>query len=123
MRSIVLRLESEVWSARRAHSVSSSPVTPGIVAGRPIPISMRWLLVSTRKLARVVLDELPAWAHEMLRSARVGRLGLLDERDRPRVLPVTFAMAAGAIYSAVDRKPKRSGEPVRALHWRADATI
>lgn len=81
--------------------------------------------MSTRKLARVVLDELPAWADEMLRSARVGRLGLLDERDRPRVLPVTFAMAGGAIYSAVDRKPKRPGEParVRYLRRRPDAAL
>ena len=39
----------------------------------------------------------------MLRSERVGRLGLLDDRDRPRVLPVTFALAGELVYSAVDR--------------------
>jgi PPOX class probable F420-dependent enzyme len=65
-----------------------------------------------------VLEELPAWGTEMLRTARVGRLGLLDARDRPRVLPVTFALAGGAIYSAVDRKPKRAGEPARVRYLR-----
>ena len=48
----------------------------------------------------------------MLRTARVGRLGLLDDHDRPRVLPVTYALAGGAIYSAIDQKPKRA-EPAR----------
>jgi PPOX class probable F420-dependent enzyme len=53
------------------------------------------------------LDRLPAWARDLLRDARVGHLGLLDDRDRPRVLPVTFALEGGALYSAVDDKPKR----------------
>src|SRR5436190_567980 len=39
----------------------------------------------------------------MLESERVARLGLLGEDDRPRVLPVTFAVAGGALYSAIDR--------------------
>jgi PPOX class probable F420-dependent enzyme len=30
----------------------------------------------------------------------------VDGRGRPRVLPVTFAVADGAIWSAVDHKPK-----------------
>jgi PPOX class probable F420-dependent enzyme len=66
----------------------------------------------------VVLDELPAWANLMLNSARVARLGLVDDSDRPRVLPVTFAVAGGAIYSAVDQKPKRPGEPARVRYLR-----
>jgi len=61
----------------------------------------------------VVIDELPAWANEMLRTARVGRLGLLDDAERPRVLPVTFAVAGERIYSAVDDKPKRTKAPAR----------
>jgi PPOX class probable F420-dependent enzyme len=62
----------------------------------------------------VVLDRIPAWANEMLRTARVARLGLLDEDDRPRVLPVTYALAGAALYSAIDQKPKRAGvEPAR----------
>ncbi len=54
----------------------------------------------------------------MLDSARVGRLGLVDDRDRPRVLPVTFALCGAAVYSAVDRKPKRPGEPARVRYLR-----
>lgn len=54
------------------------------------------------------------WERELLRAARVARLGLLDEDGAPRVLPVTFALAGGRIWSAIDRKPKRSGaEPAR----------
>jgi PPOX class probable F420-dependent enzyme len=73
----------------------------------------------------VVLEDLPAWAHEMLRTARVGHLGLLDDSDRPRVQPVTFALAGGAVYTAVDRKPKRSAEParVRFLRRRPEAAL
>jgi PPOX class probable F420-dependent enzyme len=55
----------------------------------------------------MTLDNLPAWALELLREARVAHLGLLDEDGFPRVLPVTFALVDGAVYSAVDDKPKR----------------
>jgi len=67
---------------------------------------------------------MPAWANEMLRTARVGRLGLLDLDDRPRVLPVTFALAGGNLYSAIDRKPKRA-EPARLryLERRPEAAL
>jgi PPOX class probable F420-dependent enzyme len=64
------------------------------------------------------LEELPGWARDLLESARVARLGLLDDRDRPRVLPVTFALAEGAAWTAVDRKPKRSGVPARLRYLR-----
>ena len=58
------------------------------------------------------LDSLPAWATGLLADSRVGHLGLLDDRDRPRVLPVTFVLTDGALWSAIDRKPKRR-EPAR----------
>ena len=64
------------------------------------------------------LDRLPGWALQMLERARVGHLGLLDDRDRPRVLPVTFALAEGALHTAVDHKRKRSGEPARVRYLR-----
>jgi PPOX class probable F420-dependent enzyme len=65
------------------------------------------------------LETLPGWASELLREARVARLGLLDDDDRPRVLPVTFALAAGALWSAIDAKPKREGrEPARLRYLR-----
>jgi PPOX class probable F420-dependent enzyme len=36
----------------------------------------------------------------------VGHLGLIDDEDRPRVLPVTFALWEGELWSVVDAKPK-----------------
>lgn len=64
------------------------------------------------------LVELPAWAAELLDDARVAHLGLVDDRSRPRVLPVTFAIAGGRIWSAVDAKPKRVvGEKLARLRY------
>jgi PPOX class probable F420-dependent enzyme len=54
----------------------------------------------------------------MLNSERVARLGLLDDDGRPRVLPITFAVAGDAIYTAIDSKPKRSAEPARVRYLR-----
>jgi PPOX class probable F420-dependent enzyme len=73
----------------------------------------------------MTLEQLPAWARELLAEARVARLGLLDERDLPRLLPVTFVLWEGAIWSAIDRKPKRPGEParVRRLRRRPQAAL
>jgi PPOX class probable F420-dependent enzyme len=55
----------------------------------------------------------------MLESERVARLGLLDDEGRPRVLPVTFAVAGDFIYSAIDRKPKRTAAPARLRYLEA----
>jgi PPOX class probable F420-dependent enzyme len=73
----------------------------------------------------VTLGDLPGWARELLVAAPVARLGLLDERDLPRILPVTFAVFEGALWSAIDRKPKRSAEParLRRLRRRPQATL
>ena len=45
----------------------------------------------------------------------MARLGLLDDEDHPRVLPVTFVVHEGSLWTVVDRKPKRdpSREPAR----------
>ena len=48
----------------------------------------------------------------------MARLAFLDDRDRPRVLPVTYAVAEGAIWSAIDDKPKRAAEPARVRYLR-----
>jgi PPOX class probable F420-dependent enzyme len=64
--------------------------------------------------------ELVAWANELLEGARVARLGFLDGEGAPRVLPVTFALAEGRIWSAIDQKPKREGEPARVGYLRRD---
>jgi PPOX class probable F420-dependent enzyme len=64
--------------------------------------------------------DLVAWANELLRAARVGRLGLIDDEGAPRVLPVTFAVAEGRIWTAIDQKPKRAEEPARLRFLRRE---
>jgi len=59
---------------------------------------------------------LPAWAGELIANERVARLAFVDGDDRPRVLPVTFAVAGEAVWSAIDDKPKRAPEPAR-VRW------
>jgi PPOX class probable F420-dependent enzyme len=73
----------------------------------------------------VTLEQLPGWARELLESERVARLAFVDEDDRPRVLPVTFALAGEALWSAIDEKPKRRPEParVRRLRRRPEAAL
>jgi PPOX class probable F420-dependent enzyme len=66
----------------------------------------------------VRLESLPEWARELLAAERVARLAYVDEDDHPRVLPVTFAVADGAVWSAIDEKPKRRAEPARLRHLR-----
>jgi|SRR5919202_6435460 PPOX class probable F420-dependent enzyme len=71
--------------------------------------------------------EVPRWGARLLAEAPVAHLGLLDDEDNPRVMPVTFALHAGAVWSAVDSKPKRrpGGElaRVRFLRRRPQAAL
>jgi PPOX class probable F420-dependent enzyme len=73
----------------------------------------------------LTLEQLPGWALELLIGERVARLAFVDEEDWPRVLPVTFALAGGAVWSAIDEKPKRTPEParVRRLRRRPEAAL
>lgn len=48
----------------------------------------------------------------------MARLAFADSSERPRVLPVTFAVAGGFVWSAIDDKPKRTGEPARLRYLR-----
>jgi PPOX class probable F420-dependent enzyme len=110
-------------SAGRARSTTSALVEPGIGVGRlrhpcgatPLPYG----------LAGVGLPDVPGWATELLTSAKVAHLAFLDEHARPRVLPVTYAVWDGAVWSAIDRKPKRTAEParVRRLRRRPEAAL
>jgi PPOX class probable F420-dependent enzyme len=63
----------------------------------------------------------------LLEGARVGHLGLLDDDDLPRVLPVTFALWDGSLWSAVDAKPKSVAPDqlarVRFLRRRPEAAL
>jgi PPOX class probable F420-dependent enzyme len=67
---------------------------------------------------QVSFEELPPWALELIKSERVARLAFVDDRDRPRVLPVTYALADGAVWTAIDDKPKRAAEPARVRYLR-----
>jgi PPOX class probable F420-dependent enzyme len=69
------------------------------------------------------LDDLPGWARHLVERGRVGHLGLLDDADAPRVLPVTYAVHEGLVWSAIDRKPKRPGEPARLRYLRRRPTV
>jgi PPOX class probable F420-dependent enzyme len=50
----------------------------------------------------------PGWALDLLRQARVARLGTADAGARPLVVPVCYAFDGTACWSAVDAKPKRT---------------
>jgi PPOX class probable F420-dependent enzyme len=70
-------------------------------------------------MAPTTLETLPEWAARMLGESRVGRLGVIDDQGAPRVLPITFALHAGTLWSAIDDKPKRAPEPARVRWLRA----
>ena len=44
---------------------------------------------------------------KMIKNARIARLATVDSKGRPHIIPVCFAYDGKALYSAVDRKPKR----------------
>ena len=69
-------------------------------------------------MTHATLEELPEWARTLVEDARVGHLGLTDASGTPRVLPVTFAVVHGAVWTAVDDKPKRqTGRPLARVRW------
>jgi nitroimidazol reductase NimA-like FMN-containing flavoprotein (pyridoxamine 5'-phosphate oxidase superfamily) len=45
-----------------------------------------------------------------LKAARVARLATTDPDGRPHLVPIVFALEGDTLYSAVDRKPKRSSK-------------
>ena len=60
-----------------------------------------------------------------LAAARVARLATTDPDGRPHLVPIVFALDGDTLYSAVDRKPKRSRTLRRMENARArpDVTI
>ena len=60
-----------------------------------------------------------------LTSARVARLATTDPDGRPHLVPIVFALEGDTLYSAVDRKPKRSSKLRRIENARSrpDVTI
>jgi PPOX class probable F420-dependent enzyme len=60
-----------------------------------------------------------------LTAARVARLATTGPDGRPHLVPIVFALEGDTLYSAVDRKPKRSSKLQRIENARArpDVTI
>jgi PPOX class probable F420-dependent enzyme len=58
-------------------------------------------------------------------EARVGRLATIDPDGRPHLVPICFALDGDVLYTAVDRKPKRSRDlrRLRNLRERGWATV
>ena len=58
-------------------------------------------------------------------AARVARLATVGPDGRPHAVPVCFVLEGDTVYSAVDRKPKRSTDLQRLANVRAhpDAAI
>ena len=78
-----------------------------------------------RRLATEVRQD-HAEVHEpSLAAARVARLATTDPDGRPHLVPIVFALDGNTLYSAVDRKPKRSRTLRRIENARArpDVTV
>jgi PPOX class probable F420-dependent enzyme len=60
-----------------------------------------------------------------LTAARVARLATTDPDGRPHLVPIVFALAGETLYTAVDKKPKRSAKLRRIENARArpDVTV
>jgi PPOX class probable F420-dependent enzyme len=56
------------------------------------------------------MEHAEPWVTAALREARVARLGTIDGDGAVRLVPVCFAVAGDWLVSAVDHKPKRTGQ-------------
>jgi len=70
-----------------------------------------------------VREDAPAWAVELLRTARVGRLATVGADGRPLVVPVCYAFDGVRVYSAVDPKPKRTRDLRRLRNIAANPQV
>ena len=53
------------------------------------------------------MNDLPAFAAELLYASRVARLGTADRAGQPLVVPVCYVFDGRVCFSAIDAKPKR----------------
>ncbi|MEV4007789.1 TIGR03668 family PPOX class F420-dependent oxidoreductase [Actinomadura sp. NPDC049753] len=65
----------------------------------------------------------PDEARRLLTTVPVARLATVGEDARPHLVPVTFAVHRGAIYTAVDHKPKSTRELRRLADIRANPRV
>ena len=64
----------------------------------------------------------PAWALELLDTARVGRLATADPAGRPALVPVCFVYRGGNAYTPIDGKPKSTRRLRRVRDVEANPT-
>jgi PPOX class probable F420-dependent enzyme len=79
-----------------------------------------------RARAGAVIRQDHAEVHDpRLTAARVAKLATTDPDGRPHLVPIVFALEGDTLYSAVDRKPKRSSRLRRIENARArpDVTV
>jgi PPOX class probable F420-dependent enzyme len=72
-----------------------------------------------------VVDDtgVPSELRPRVEQARVARLASLDAKRRPHVVPICFVLSGDVLYSAVDRKPKRSPRLKRPENIRANPGV
>ena len=69
------------------------------------------------------MSALPPGVAEFIASARVGRLATADGAGQPLVVPICYAWDGEALLSAIDGKPKRSGELARVRNIRENPKV
>jgi PPOX class probable F420-dependent enzyme len=65
----------------------------------------------------------PDDARRLLASVPVARLATVGEDGRPHLVPVTFAVHRGSVYTAVDHKPKSTRDLRRLANVRANPRV
>jgi PPOX class probable F420-dependent enzyme len=65
----------------------------------------------------------PREARERFASARVARLATADAAGVPHIVPLVFALDGDTLYSAVDRKPKRTTDLKRLRNVAANPRV
>jgi PPOX class probable F420-dependent enzyme len=60
---------------------------------------------------------------DRVERARVARLATVGAGDRPHLVPICFVLEGDVLYSAVDRKPKRSPNLKRIENVRANPHV
>jgi PPOX class probable F420-dependent enzyme len=65
----------------------------------------------------------PERMRQLVAEARVARLATLTPDGRPHLVPISFALEADTLYSAVDDKPKRSRRLQRLANVRANPDV
>src|SRR5690606_9353917 len=65
----------------------------------------------------------PQDARRLLETVPVARLATVGEDARPHLVPVTFAVHRGSVYTAVDHKPKTTRDLRRLANTRANPRV